>query len=149
MNDLTNGEILRRKPTFSPFIPRCRGLRNNCHPSCDVTCTFIFNYKSVHRKMVTVITYHKICNAFKCRIISLTFTLIMALPLLLITTYVLLSGWRYAPDFLTNQNHCCIPKLNACFILDNDASNSVNIMKVAIPLRGVIILTPPAKVRIR
>ena len=73
------------------------------------------------------------------------FTLIMALPLLLITTYVLLSEWRYTPDFLTNQNHCYIPK----FILDNDASNSVNILKVAIPLRGVLILAPPAKVRIR
>ena len=41
-----------------------------------------------------------------------------------------------------------MPKLNACFIPDNDTSNGVNILKVAIPLKGVIILAPPAKVRI-
>ena len=50
--------------------------------------------------------YHNICNAFKCLIISLTLTLIMALLLLLITTYVQLSGWKYTPALLTNQNHC-------------------------------------------
>ena len=72
----------------------------------------------------------------------------MALLLLLITTYIQLIGWRYTPNFLTNQNHCYMPKLNACFIPDNDTSNGVNILKVAIPLKGVIILAPPAKVRI-
>ena len=41
-----------------------------------------------------------------------------------------------------------MPKSNACFILDNDTSNSVNILKVAIPLKEAIILAPPAKVRI-
>ena len=44
-----------------------------------------------------------------------------------------------------------MPKLNACFILDNDndhTPNSINILKVAIPLKGVIILAPPANVRI-
>ena len=76
----------------------------------------------------------------------------MALLLLLITltTYIQLIGWRYTPDFLNNQNHCYMymPKLNACFILDNDTANSINILKVAIPLKGVIILAAPAKVRI-
>ena len=33
---------------------------------------------------------------------------------------------RYTPDFLTDQNHCCMSELNACFILDNDSSNGVN-----------------------
>ena len=56
--------------------------------------------------------------------------------------------WRYTPDFFTNQNHCYMPKLNACFILDNDSSNSVNILKVAIPMKWAIILAPPVKVRI-
>ena len=75
-------------------------------------------------------------------------TLIMALLLLLITTYVKLSGWKYTPAFLTNQNHCYMPILNACFILDDDTQNSINILTVAIPLKWVIILAPPAKVRI-
>ena len=58
------------------------------------------------------------------------------------------NWWRYTPNFLTNQKHCYMPKLNACFIFDNDTSNSINILKVAIPLKGVIILASPAKVRI-
>ena len=58
------------------------------------------------------------------------------------------NGWRYTPNLLTNHNHCYMPKLNACFILDNDTSNSINILKVAIPLKRVIILAPLANVRI-
>ena len=72
----------------------------------------------------------------------------MTLLLLLITTYVELSGWNCTPAFLTNQNHYYMPILNACFILDDDTQNSINILKVAIPLKWVIILAPPAKVRI-
>ena len=54
------------------------------------------------------------------------------------------------PTFLTNQYHCCMPILNDCFILNDDTQNStcLNILKVAIPLKLVIILAPPAKVRI-
>ena len=48
----------------------------------------------------------------------------MVLLLLLITTYVQLSGWKYTPAFLTNQNHYNMPILNACFILDDDTQNS-------------------------
>ena len=72
----------------------------------------------------------------------------LLLILLLITTYVLLSEWKYTLAFLTNQNHCYMPILNACFILDDDTLNSINILKVAIPLKWVIILAPPGKVRI-
>ena len=73
--------------------------------------------------------------------------------LLLITTlmYVRLSGWWNVPVFLTNQNHCFMPTVNARFILDNKTSNSVNNLKVAIPLKGAItfcIRAPPAKVSI-
>ena len=72
----------------------------------------------------------------------------MALLLLLITTYVQLCGSKYTPAFLTNKNHCYMLILNACFILDDDTQNSINILKVAIPLKWVIILAPPANVRI-
>ena len=72
----------------------------------------------------------------------------MALLLLLIATYVQFSGWKYTPAFLTNQNHCYMPILNACFILYDDTQNSINILKVAIPLKWVIILAPPGNVRI-
>ena len=41
-----------------------------------------------------------------------------------------------------------MPILNACFILDDDTQNSINILKVAIPLKWVIILAPPGNVRI-
>ena len=58
------------------------------------------------------------------------------------------SGWRYTPDFLSNQNHRNMPKLKTCFIIDYDTSNDFNILKVAIPLKGVITLAPPATVRI-
>ena len=74
--------------------------------------------------------------------------LIMALLLLLITTFVQLSAWKYTPAFLTNENHCYMQILNACFILDDDTQSSINILKVAIFLKCVIILAPPAKVRI-
>ena len=72
----------------------------------------------------------------------------MALLLLLIKMYVQLSGWKYTPTFLINQYHCNMPILNACFILNDDTQNSINILKVAIPLKWVIILASPAKVRI-
>ena len=57
-------------------------------------------------------------------------------------------GWKYTPAFLNNQNHCYMPILNACLILDDDTQKRINILKVAIPLKWVIILAPPAKVRI-
>ena len=52
------------------------------------------------------------------------------------------------PSHLTKQNHSYMPILNACFILDDDTQNSINFLKEAIPLKWVIILAPPAKVRI-
>ena len=50
--------------------------------------------------------------------------------------------------FLTNQNHCYMPILIACFILGDDTQNSINIPKVDIPLKWFIILAPSAKIRI-
>ena len=68
-------------------------------------------------KQITVISYHLICNTINMPLNELTLTLLTALLLTFLITYFQLSGWRYTPDVLTNQNNCYIPKFNDDYII--------------------------------
>ena len=56
--------------------------------------------------------------------------------------------WMEVYPSLLNQSKSLLHAIIDCLLLDDDTQNSINILKVAIPLKGVIILAPPAKIRI-
>ena len=57
--------------------------------------------------------------------------------------------WMEVYPSLFNQSKSLLhTNIECLFYLDDDTQNSINILKVAIPLKWVIILAPPAKVRI-
>ena len=71
-------------------------------------------YISTHQKLVTVNTLF--VSLFKTHYtylkFSLTLTLLPLLLLRLLTTYFQFRGWRHTLHVWTNQNHCCMSKLN-------------------------------------
>ena len=66
---------------------------------------FFFRGKPINRKIITVILYVLIFNALKLLQSMSAVNVLTSLLLTLLTTDFRLSGWRYTPPPLTNQNH--------------------------------------------